>query len=78
MPETADDPIYEYGGQIMAADFDDHRVAEFAAKYHAQSGPNPHWWEVIELRRKDARSVCREDKWHEVRRWGKGQMEMAV
>lgn len=63
---------------FCAGDFGTYEGANFYAKYCAlMYGPTPDWWDVVEWRRKDSRSVCAPNTWIPVRRWVAG-VEQAI
>ncbi len=76
LPHGADDP--ESSVDIREAVFETYDLANGHAQHEASKGPRPGWWAVIEMRRRPARSVLRQDRWEPVRHWESGQVVLKI
>lgn len=66
-PEVDDGPDY------MTVVYDSCDVAMFSARSGAGEGPQPDWWEVRELKRRDSRSISRPDQWKCIHTWSQSE-----
>ncbi len=76
LPLGADVP--ESFVDIREAVFDTYDLANGHAQHEASKGPCPGWWAVIELRRRPARSLIRQDCSEPVRLWESGQVVLKI
>ena len=64
---------HDDGKDYCVVEHDSYDLADFHASHCAQNGPEPDYWEVVELIMKGAHRLGKPDNWLVTRRWVSGQ-----